>query len=313
MRRIVTLSLLGLLVLATLSYTFSYYTRPALSEQLRKQAPGSFVELSKGSTHYELKGPEDAPLVVLIHGMSTPLIVWDRTIDALMDAGFRVLRYDLYGRGYSDRVADPYDYALFDKQLTALLDSLGLKEPAHLVGLSMGSATAVIFAAQRPKRVRSLTLLAPLSLPEGQQGWEIALFRAPLVGDWLAELFGERFILQGTAAEIEDQALAARLLEDLTPQMHIRGTAGAILDTARRIPEGPRMAAYKRVAQGHLPVLIIWGTEDQTLPFEMSSELRAMIPRADFLAVPGAGHAPHYERPDLVNPRLTQFLKSHSE
>jgi pimeloyl-ACP methyl ester carboxylesterase len=51
--------------------------------------------LSNGVVHYELTGSEDAPVVVLVHGFSVPCYVWDPTFEALTEAGFRVLRYDL--------------------------------------------------------------------------------------------------------------------------------------------------------------------------------------------------------------------------
>ena len=64
---------------------------------------GSYVSLGAGVTHFELAGPPDAQTVVLVHGFSVPYYIWDPTFDALAAAGFRVLRYDLFGRGWSDR------------------------------------------------------------------------------------------------------------------------------------------------------------------------------------------------------------------
>ncbi len=74
-----------------------------LNDEVRSGLPGQFVELSRGMVHYELAGPDDAHMVVLVHGFSVPYYVWDPTFDALVGAEFRVLRFDLYGRGYSDR------------------------------------------------------------------------------------------------------------------------------------------------------------------------------------------------------------------
>ena len=75
------------------------------------------MQLSQGYVHYELGGPVGGEKVVLVHGLSVPYYIWDPTFDALTEAGFRVLRYDLYGRGFSDRPKLRYDADLFDEQL----------------------------------------------------------------------------------------------------------------------------------------------------------------------------------------------------
>src|SRR5205814_6966801 len=86
---------------------------------------------------------------------------WDSTAAALGANGFRVLRYNYYGRGFSDRPALRYDLAMYDRQLTELLDTLGIHEPIDVAGLSMGGAIAVNFATRHPELVRTLTLVDP--------------------------------------------------------------------------------------------------------------------------------------------------------
>jgi len=85
-------------------------------------APAQFVELSKGFVRYELSGPTDAQMVVLIPGFSAPYYVWDPTVEFLTKAGFRTLRFDLYGRGWSDRPKIRYELDLYVSQLEELLD-----------------------------------------------------------------------------------------------------------------------------------------------------------------------------------------------
>ena len=88
-----------------------------------------------GVTHYDVAGPDSGQRVMLVHGFSVPAYIWDSTVVALTGAGFRVARYDQFGRGYSDRPDVPYTPDLFDRQLLQLLDSLGWREPVSLVGL----------------------------------------------------------------------------------------------------------------------------------------------------------------------------------
>ena len=74
-----------------------------LGEDARAGSSGSFVQLSKGLTHYDLSGPFDGKVVVLIHGICGPFGIWSKIENSLSSQGFRILKYDLYGRGYSDR------------------------------------------------------------------------------------------------------------------------------------------------------------------------------------------------------------------
>jgi pimeloyl-ACP methyl ester carboxylesterase len=122
-------------------------------------------------THYEIAGPQVAPSermrrrpVVFVHGFSVPSFVWEPSFRALADAGFRVVRYDLLGRGYSDRPRARYDQELFDHQLRDLIGALALEVPVDLVGLSMGGAIAVGFADRHPASVRRLVLIDPAGL-----------------------------------------------------------------------------------------------------------------------------------------------------
>jgi pimeloyl-ACP methyl ester carboxylesterase len=84
-----------------------------------------------------------------------------RDIAALGEAGFRVIRYDLYGRGFSDRPNVKYDAELYDRQLTQLLDGLRITTPVDLAGASMGGPIAAAYTCSHPARVRTLSLFDP--------------------------------------------------------------------------------------------------------------------------------------------------------
>src|SRR5512138_1528004 len=133
-----------------------------LNELTRKEASGSFVQLSDGFTHYELSNPDAEPTVVLAHGFSVPCFVYDPTFEFLTQAGFRVLRYDLFGRGFSDRPNTRYNIDLFVRQLADLLDALRFTRPVSLVGLSTGGPITAVFTARFPSRVNKLVLIDPV-------------------------------------------------------------------------------------------------------------------------------------------------------
>src|SRR5262245_3315699 len=132
-----------------------------LTPAVRASAPGSFIALADGYTHYEIGGPATGRTVVLAAGATVPYYIWDPTFAALTAAGYRVLRYDYYGRGYSDRPNAAYTQDLYIRQLVQMLDALGIRDPIDLGGLSFGGSVITTFADRYPQRVRSLVYLDP--------------------------------------------------------------------------------------------------------------------------------------------------------
>ena len=178
------LAIVGALVLILCVGLFAFYLsrnpeKRTIDESARRTAPGKFVRLSDGVTHYELLGPDSGATVVLVHGFSVPYYIWDSTAVALSNRGYRVLRYDEYGRGWSDRPKIAYDAAMYDRQVGELLDSLHIAGPVHLAGVSMGGWVTGTFAGRHPDRVRSLILVDPVA---GESGGPPSGFRIPAVG-----------------------------------------------------------------------------------------------------------------------------------
>ena len=153
------------LLAAVLIYPFlAEALRPRMNAARRKLAPGQFATLSQGVTHYQWRGPEDGPLAVCVHGLSTPSYVYNPFAEGLAGQGYRVLTYDLFGRGFSDRPGSDQDSAFFNRQLDDLLADQGVVEPFTLIGYSMGGASGAAFTATNLSRVTTLILLAPAGM-----------------------------------------------------------------------------------------------------------------------------------------------------
>ena len=104
-------------------------------------------------THYDVSGPDSGRAIVLVHGFSVPYYIWDSTAKALAASGHRVIRYDEYGRGWSDRPAIVYNAELYERQLRDLLDSLRVQR-VDVAGVSMGGWVTATFVSRHPERVR---------------------------------------------------------------------------------------------------------------------------------------------------------------
>jgi pimeloyl-ACP methyl ester carboxylesterase len=279
-----------------------------LDDEARRNAPGNFVRLPDGMVHYELKGLAVGQLVVLVHGFSVPYYIWEHTFPALVAAGLQVLRYDLFGRGYSDRPDLPYTMELFVRQLKDLLEALQVNTPVDLVGLSMGGPISAGFTDRYPERVRKLCLLDPAGF-QARRPVVYRLLGLPGLGETLIGLFAKLLLASNQPNDFYMPEKFPGYPEQFLPQMQYQGFKRAILSTLRVGPLGGLIQTYQRVAEKGLPVMLVWGRQDKLVPFKLSEKARQVLPQAEFHAIDQAGHIAHYERPEVVNPLLIAFLK----
>lgn len=290
-------------------WTFPYLGETEeLNDTARARAPGSFVQLSDGYTHYELSGPDDWPSVVLVHGFSVPYFIWDPTFDFLTGAGFRVLRYDLFGRGYSDRPRVRYDIDLFCRQLRELLDTLGF-EVIYLIGLSMGGPISASFTVRYPLRVKKLVLIDPAGARPVTLVRILKGATSPGFGELAFGLFGSGQMARSVKTDFYDPANIKAFVNQYMVQMKYKGFMRAILSTVRNGMLGDFSSTFSEVGNQDTPTMLLWGRDDKTVPFTHSKDILAAIPQAHLHAFDHCGHLPHYEKPDEVNPLLSEFLR----
>lgn len=267
---------------------------------------GSFVRLGAGITHYELAGPKDARTVVLVHGFSVPDYIWDPTFAALAAAGLRVLRYDLYGRGWSDRPDVRYGPDLFDQQLVQLLGALNITEPIDIVGLSMGGPITANFATRHPASVRKVALFDPAYGKGSTPPWQM---RTPLVGEFVMDVQIAPTMADSQRSDFVHPERYPDYFAKYATQMHYKGFRRAIRSTILNFLPLDNTGAFAQLGQSGKPVLLVWGRADQAVPFSVSDDARKSIPQAEFHPIDDAAHLPFYEHPEIVNPILIEFLR----
>ena len=277
--------------------------REDLDNEARSRAPGSFVELSNGQVHYELAGSGEGPVVVLVHGFSVPSFIWDPTYEELLSLGFRVLRYDLYGRGYSDRPDVNYDKTLFVEQLRELLDGLRLEDPVDLVGLSMGGPVVASFTASYPQSVNRLVFVDPFVGPA-----EAGLVAVPGLGEYVAVVYLGRKLPTLLAEDFYRPEKVPPWEGRFREQMRYRGFRRALLRSIRQLMAEDFSDLYAEVGRLGKPTLLVWGRHDRTVPFALSGRVAELL-GTELLVVEESGHTPHLERPDVFEPQLVRFLR----
>ena len=280
-----------------------------LDEIERARAPGRFVEIDGAKIHYQLTGPEGAPLIVMVHGFSTPSFIFDQNAEALRDAGFRVLQFDHLGRGWSDRPGGRYDVDFYDWELVGLLDALEIEEPAGFVGLSMGGPIVAEFAVRHPERVARAFLFVPAGLDvSGTKGFQSSLLRTPLIGDWFWRVFALDAIARDPQYNEEGLEPGNRLQGDFREQMAYRGFGRALLSTFRHFPMTGRDDTYAALSATGIPVMAVFGSEDPTVLVSSADKLASLMPDARITVIEGGDHGLNYKRHVEVGDDLVSWF-----
>jgi pimeloyl-ACP methyl ester carboxylesterase len=94
-------------------------------------------------------------------------------------------------------------------------------------------------------------------------------------------------------------------------QMRYKGFLRSLLETVRGDVFKRSAQSFTALAQSRIPMLILWGTADRTVPFSNSDTVRAAFPRSEFHAIDGAAHLPQIEQATVVDSLLLNFLRAH--
>lgn len=284
----------AILAFAALWPFVAEWRKRPMDDAVRATAPGQIAQLSQGATHYLWSGPPDGPVAVCVHGLTTPSQAWAGVADGLAAMGYRVLRYDLYGRGYSDRPGGRQDRAFFLRQLEDLLSDQGVTENITLLGYSMGGAIASAFAVTAPGRLRRLILIAPAGM-----GHDLGLMAritrdVPGLGDWLVRVAFARGHRRATEAERHLTTTPPDIVDIQQAELGRRGFVPAILASLRGILNGDAATEHRQIAIAGLPVLAIWGRNDTVIPLSARDVLAAWNPHSRQAIIEGAGHGLPY-------------------
>ena len=278
--------------------------RRATLDAKYRVAPDDNVALADIRVHLLDEGPRQASVVILLHGFGSSLLTFDAWA-AILSSDHRVIRYDLPGFGLTG--PDPTGSYSEERGLTvlaALMDRLGVAR-ASLIGNSMGGKLAWQFAAAHPDRVDKLVLISPDGF--ASPGFEYG--KAPTV------------------------PLAVKILPYILPKAMLRQTlVAAFADPARLTPEvverywdmvvapGVRDAMLARMGQTVLhdpaprlrtiraPTLILWGEQDAMIPVANAADYKREIANSTVLILPGLGHVPHEEAPEVSLAPVKAFL-----
>jgi pimeloyl-ACP methyl ester carboxylesterase len=238
------------------------------SDVFREKAPGRFAKLSQGVTHYQWLGRARGPVVVCIHGLTTPSPVWYAIADGLTGLGYRVLVYDLYGRGFSDAPRGAQTGDFFAQQLADLLDHQELTEDVTLMGYSMGGSIATHFTSEHPDRVRRLILLASAGAWLREDKLVEFCRKTPVIGDWLHSVIVARKDRRALRARLGRTFDIRGITELQLSEFESRGFLKSVLSSRRNMLSDMQEEAHRQIGRDGIPVVGIWAEKDEIIPLK---------------------------------------------
>ena len=281
-----------------------------LTDEIRKNCDGgAFVQLPSGITHYKKEGTGDR-YAVLVHGYATPLFLYDKVSAGLVQAGFTVFRYDLYGRGLSDRIDTKYTADFLARQLDEFITAFLPEKDIVLIGTSMGGIVVTTYVSKYKNHVKQLILLAPAGMPY-RVPFVMKLCRPKGLGEllfWIAKnrqekACAEELVFSGKEAREEYR-------KRFSYYAQFKGQRRATLSSLRYtlLDFKKSTEGYLGTARKNIPTLVIWGTADKTMPFYQSETMKKYLPEMRLIAYQGSGHLFLYDEGERTTKDILSFV-----
>jgi pimeloyl-ACP methyl ester carboxylesterase len=273
----------------------------------------TLLDTSTGRLQVLEQGDPKGSPIVLLHCATCSMDWWDR-LAPLLEGDHRVIRVDLLGHGGSDKPSTGYS---IDDQASAVAEALaklGVAD-ATVVGHSLGGSVVTGLAEQSP-RLASRVVIIDQAPEDGFEHESIAqhLSYWPIAGQALDRLM--RISPKSVVRDQYGDAFAPgydissgfdnpdQPVDDLRA-MTYTSYDDTVDQEKKFVDEGP---LDQRLAALHVPVLVIFGADDQIYDAqEAIARYRQNVPGAQTRLLPGAGHSPNVERPNLVAPLVLAF------
>jgi 3-oxoadipate enol-lactonase len=250
---------------------------------------------------YSDLGPDDAPIIIFIHGFPLNKTMWNEQVDALKD-NFRVIAYDIRGHGESDAGNDPFSIDLFVTDLIRFMDTLKISK-ASLCGLSMGGYIALKAVESYSERFESIVLsdtTCLADLPEAKEKRMKSIENIINNGVYkyadgsLNNLFAPESLLSKP-----DEMLSVKKMIINTSELSLCSTLLALAS---------REETCTNLSKINIPVLILVGEKDKIIPQSAAKFMQKKIKNSSLKVIESAGHLSNLENPKVFNDYLKDFF-----
>ena len=275
-----------------------------------------FVHANAIRFHVVEDGPDDGPLVLLLHGFPEFWYSWRHQLPALAARGLHACAPDLRGYNLSDKPSGlaSYDIEVLARDVAELVGALGA-ERAAIVGHDWGGAIAWQVAMSHPERVTRLAVLScphPFAIARAlirsraqrRRSWYFFFFQLPLLPERRLSGDGIRVWIRGWGGRMGESDLDRYVDAFAQP-----GALTAAINYYRAALGLARRSLRARPPKVQAPALVIWGAQDRILGLELTQDLERWMAapvRLEILA--DAGHFVQQDAPDEVSRLLCEFL-----
>ena len=260
------------------------------------------ITINNLTVSYSDHGPDDAPVIIFIHGFPLNKSMWNIQVEALKE-NYRVIAYDIRGHGNSDPGIDEFFIELFVLDLLRLMEKLKI-EKSILCGLSLGGYIALNAVLKHPDRFDGLILNDTQCIadtPEIKENRCNAIISIKEKGvEQYADEIIKKLFAQETFTKNKNVIDAVREMIISTPKQSLCNTLHALAERKETCDQLPEI---------NIPVLIMVGQEDKITPIAAAQQMHEKILNSKLEIIQQAGHLSNLEDPTAFNTHLVKFLE----
>ncbi|EGA90659.1 putative hydrolase [Planococcus donghaensis MPA1U2] len=277
-----------------------------------------YIKTNGITLHTAVAGPEDGPLVILLHGFPEFWFGWKNQIQPLAEKGYQVVAPDQRGYNLSDK-PEGIDYYTIDYLRDDVIGIIEFfhKKKAIIIGHDWGGAVAWHLAATRPEYVEKLIVLNiphPRAMPrvfmknplQWMKSSYIAFFQLPNLPEKALGMREFKVMQRGIEKSSNPDAFSTSEIAQYKTAWSQSDALTAMLNWYRAIRKG----SFKQLAESkiNVPVRIIWGLGDQFLSPMLAKESMSFCEEVNLAFVGEATHWIQHEQPEIVNHLIDQFI-----
>ena len=260
------------------------------------------ITINNLTVSYSDHGPDDAPVIIFIHGFPLNKSMWNIQVEALKE-NYRVIAYDIRGHGNSDAGIDEFSIELFVIDLLRLMEKLKI-EKSILCGLSLGGYIALNAVLKHPDRFDGLILNDTQCIADTPEIKENRCNAIISIKEKGVEQYADEIIKKLFAQETFTKN---KNVVDAVKEMIISTQKQSLCNTLHALAE--RKETCDQLPEINIPVLIMVGKEDKITPIAAAQQMHEKILNSKLEIIQQAGHLSNLENPTAFNTHLVNFLE----
>ena len=225
------------------------------------------VKLSDGITSYKDIGEKNNKVIVLVHGATFGSLAYEEYVNVFLENNYRVITYDQYGRGYSDRVLSNVSIELMERQLKELIEHCEV-EDVILYGVSFGAAVVAKYASNNKENISFIGYQVPVinsaNVPL------LSIVKIPLYGDLLSRGFLVPSVLK-RIEEYED-LMSKKLIDHYIGQFEVKGTEKFFKQFFLGNAMGDRLNDHNIIGSNSIPSYFAYAEDDIEIDSQLVEE-----------------------------------------